>query len=401
MRYNPRFIPLTLLAALALALSAIAAGCGGDDDDDEAAAPPPVATEPGEEPTDDGDAAPCDGTIGVIFPITGDAASIGAEQLSWSQFAISRYNQENGTTYQLEEGDSQLDPAQASTIAQRYADNDSILAVVGPAGSQEVEAAGPVLTRANLAIIAPSATRASLTKSGDFPTFFRVIPNDDDQGPTIASFIEEELEADEVFIIDDQTSYSTGLADTAAEALEGAGITVRRDSVSQDQTDFSALVGRVGQAGVVFLPWQLAARAQVFGQQLAEQGSEAVIFGSDGLFAEDFSIEGAYVASFAPDIRGIEGQEDLVQGYEAEFGDFTSTFGPPAYAATWVAADAITRACDNGEVSREDVVEAVGETDWSDSILGQDIRFNDEGDVEDARFFIFQVQGPGEYELID
>jgi branched-chain amino acid transport system substrate-binding protein len=401
MRNNPRFIRLTLLAALVLALSAIAAGCGGDDDDEDAAAPPP-ATEPGngEEPADD-DGAQCDGTIGVIFPITGDAASIGAEQLSWAQFAVSRYNEENGTNYQLEEGDSQLDPAQASTVSQRYADNDAILAVVGPAGSQEVEAAGPVLTRANLAIIAPSATRASLTKSGDFPTFFRVIPNDDDQGPTIASFIQEELEADEVFIIDDQTSYSTGLADTAAGALEEAGITVRRDSVSQDQQDFSALVGRVGEAGVVFLPWQLAARAQVFGQQLREQGSEAVIFGSDGLFAEDFSIEGAYVASFAPDIRGVEGQEELVEAYEAEHGEFTSTFGPPAYAATWVAADAITRACENGEVQREDVVEAIRDTDWQDSILGQDISFNDEGDVEGARFFIFQVQGPGEYELVD
>jgi branched-chain amino acid transport system substrate-binding protein len=399
MRNTPRFIRLTLLAALVLALSAVAAGCGGDDDDDDVAAPPPVATED-EEPTN-GEAAPCDATVGVIFPITGDAASIGEEQLSWAQFALSRYNEENGTNYQLEEGDSQLDPAQASTLAQRFVDNDSIMGVVGPAGSQEVEAAGPVFTRANMAIVAPSATRASLTKSGDFPTFFRVIPNDDDQGPTIASFIQDELEADEVFIIDDQTSYSTGLADTAAGALEDGGVTVRRDSVSQDQTDFSALVGRVGDAGVVFLPWQLAARAQVFGQQMAEQGIEAVIFGSDGLFAEDFSIEGAYVASFAPDVRGVDGQEELVEAYEAEHGDFTSTFGPPAFAATWVVADAVTRACDNGEVTREDVVEAIGETDWQDSILGQDIRFNDEGDVEDARFFIFQVQGPGEYELVD
>jgi branched-chain amino acid transport system substrate-binding protein len=394
MRTTPRFIRLTLLAALVLALSAVAAGCGGDDGDE--AAPPPAAPE---EPAPE--AEQCDATIGVIFPITGDAASIGAEQLSWAQFALSRFNQESGTNYQLEEGDSQLDPAQASTVGQRFVDNSGIMAVVGPAGSQEVEAVGPIFTRANLAMVAPSATRASLTKSGDFPTFFRVIPNDDDQGPTVADFIAEELQAQEVFIIDDQTSYSTGLADTAQEALDGQGVTVRRDSVSQEQTDFSALVGRIGDADVVFLPWQLAARAQVFGQQQREQGNEAVLFGSDGLFAEDFAIEGAYVSSFAPDIRGVEGQEDIVAGYEAEHGDFTTTFGPPAYAATWVAADAITAACQDGQVTREDVVEQIGQTNWEDSILGRPLRFDDQGDVEDARFYIFQVRGPADWELVD
>jgi branched-chain amino acid transport system substrate-binding protein len=386
----------TLLGlVLVLGLSLLAAGCGGDDDESADGGTTAATTEDG------GSAAECNGSVGVMAPITGDAASIGTEQLNFTKFAVSQYNEDNGTSFELVEGDTQLDPAQASTVAQRFVSDDSILAVVGPAGSQEVEAVGPIFTRENLGFISGSATRTSLTMSGDFPTFSRVVPNDDAQGPTIGEYITEQLDADSVFVIDDQTSYSTGLADSATESLEGAGATVSRESVSQDQNDFSALVSNVGDADVVFLPWQLANKAQVFAQQLAEQGSEAVIFGSDGLFSGDFTQEGSYVSSFAPDIKGIDSSADLVEAYEAEYGEFTSTFGPPMYAATQAALAAISAACEDGEPTREAVAEKIRETDQQDSILGDPVSFDDNGDVEGARFYIFRVLGGGEYEPAD
>jgi branched-chain amino acid transport system substrate-binding protein len=379
---------LALLLALVLGLAALAAGCG-DDDDDEAA---PTATAPA--------AADCTGSVGVMAPITGDAASIGVEQLNFAKYALQRYNEENDTTFEVVEGDTQLDPAQASTVAQRFVSDDAILAVVGPAGSQEIEAVGPLFTRADLGFVSPSATRTDLT-SGKYPTFARVVPNDDAQGPTIGTFVAEELDAQEVFIIDDQTSYSTGLADSATAALEEADVTVRRDSVSQDASDFSALVSAVGDADVVFLPWQLAAKAQVFAEQLEEQGGDAVIFGSDGLFSADFTQEGSYVSSFAPDIKGIESSAELVTGYEEEFGEFTSTFGPPSFAAMTVVLEAIGRACEEGEPSREAVSEQIDQTSTDESILGEGITFDENGDVEGAEFFIFRVTGPGTYELVE
>ena len=390
---RPRFTRLALAFTLLLALAVIAAGCGGDDD--EEAAPPPPAAENGAA------AADCTGSVGVMAPITGDAASIGQEQLNFARYAVQVYNEENGTSFEVVEGDTQLDPAQASTVAQQMVSNDQVLAVVGPAGSQEVDAVGPLFTRENMGFVSPSATATNLTTSGNYPTFARVVPNDDAQGPTIGSFIAENLDAQEVFVIDDQSSYSTGLADSATAALEDAGVTVRRESVSQDASDFSALVSQVGDADVVFLPWQLAAKAQVFAEQLTEQGSDAVIFGSDGLFSEDFTHEGSYVSSFAPDIRAIETSADLVAGYEEEFGEFSSTFGPPSFAAMRVVLDAITRACEEGEPTREAVAEQIDQTSTDESILGEGITFDENGDVEGARFFIFQVQGPGEYELVE
>ncbi len=309
------------LFALVLALSVLVAGCGGDD---ESASGTTEAATTGDGGDGGGD---CSGAIGIMAPITGDAGSIGTEQLNFAKFAVDRFNEENGTDFTLVEGDTQLDPAQASTVGTRFGSDDDILAIVGPAGSQEVEAVGPIFQREGLAFISGSATATSLT-DGRFETFSRVVPNDDAQAPTIASYITDELDADSVVIIDDQTSYSRPLADGVQENLEDADVTVSRESVNQDQTDFSSLVSGVpDDADVVVLPWQIAANAQIFGQQLKEQGKDAVIVGSDGLFSpSDFTIDGSFVSSFAPDITNIEESTELAEAFEPS----TATSAPSA-----------------------------------------------------------------------
>ena len=384
-----------LLLVLVLALALLAAGCGGDDDEAGDA-----TTETADTDTGGGAAADCSGDIGVMAPITGDAGSIGTEQLNWAKFAVDSFNDENGTDFTLVEGDTQLDPAQASTVGQRFASDDDILAVVGPAGSQEIEAVGPIFTGEDLVFVSPSATATSLT-DGRFESFFRVVPNDDAQAPTAAAFIADELDAANVVIIDDQTSYSRPLADGVQEALEEADVDVSRESVNQDTTDFSSLVSGIGDdVDVVFLPWQIAANAQIFGQQLKEQGKDAVIFGSDGLFSpDDFTIDGSYVSSFAPDITSIEESADLVEAYTAEYGDF-GTFGPPTYAAANVILTAMNDLCGEGEeLTREAIVEQVGETSIDESILGGSLAFDENGDPEGAEFYIFTIEG-GEYTLV-
>jgi branched-chain amino acid transport system substrate-binding protein len=150
----------------------------------------------------------------------------------------------------------------------------------------------------------------------------------------------------------------------------------------------------------VFLPWQIASNAQLFGKQMAEQGKEATLFGSDGLFSpDDFSIDGAYVSSFAPDIKSIPEDKEIADAFEKQYGEF-GTFGPPTYAAATVVATAIKAACDGGEATREKVTDQVRKTNLPTSILGQPIKFTDKGDLEGAKFFIFQVKDKT-FELVE
>ncbi len=340
--------------------------------------------------------AACSAKIGFMGPFTGDAASIGQEQLNWGKLGIDDFNAKNGTTFSVVETDTQLDPAQATTGAQKLISDTDVVAVLGPAGSQEVEAIGPAMTTAGLVYVSPSATRTSLTVDGKMPTFARVVPNDAAQGPTDANFISKTLGAKKVLIVDDQTSYSTGLADSATATWKTLGVEVVRESIAQKSTDFSSLVAKVtDDVDVVFLPWQIAANGQQFGTQLVEQGKKAVVVGSDGLDSpKDFSLEGAYVSSFAPDVRAVPAAADVVAAYQKAHDDTFSTFGPPVYVAAQLIATGIQATCKDGKPgTRADVTTAVKASKLDDTILGGPVALDPAGDVVGAKFFLFKITG--------
>jgi branched-chain amino acid transport system substrate-binding protein len=391
---------------LALALVAAACGDDGGGDTTTTAADGATTTE-GETPTTEGETTTtagepmaCEATVGFMGPVTGPVAFIGEVQLNWFNYALDTFNAEMSYSFQSVEGDNQFDTAQSATLAQQFLDNTAMVAAVGPAGSDQVDAAGAVYEAGdpNFTFISPSSTRSGIT--AQYTGMFRTVPTDDDQGPTTADFLVAQG-AENVFMVDDQSSYSTGLADSVEENLTAANVTVTRESVAQDVTDFSALVGTIpDDTNFVYLPWQVAANGQIFANQMAEQGKEAVIFGSDGMDSEDFTEAGSYIAAFAPDIAAIEGSQSILEGYLAEYDD-TNTFGPPVYAAALVIFEAIARVCEAGEVpDRANVQAEVRNTDQAETILGSPISFNEDGDLVEGTFFIFQIQEDGSKTLV-
>jgi branched-chain amino acid transport system substrate-binding protein len=343
----------------------------------------------------------CNASVGFEGPITGPVAMLGAEQLHFAQLAASQDNTANATNITIVQGDTQLQPAQATTVTQQFVANSKILAVVGPAGSQEVEAVGPLFGRAGIPFISGSATNAALT-SGKAPTFFRVVSKDSVQGPQDAHYIVSTLHPKSLMIVDDQEAYSTGLVSAMTPIFKSAGISVDHESVSQKTTDFSSLVSKVTpQTSVIVLPWQVAANAQQLGRNLAEQHKNAVIFGTDGLFSPGtFTINGAYVSSFGPDIRAIPADASIVTAANAKSPGF-GTFGPPVFAAQHVIDEAISSVCKGGQSpSRSNVLAAIKQTNEPTSILGQPIKFDAHGDLVSGKFFLFKINAKGKYTLI-
>ena len=124
----------------------------------------------------------CVASVGFEGPITGPVAPLGTEQLHFAQLAVLTDNLANKTRIKLVQGDTQLQPAQATTVTQQFISNSGIVAVVGPAGSQEVEAVGGPMDRAGMGFITGSATAVALT-TGKYPTFFRVVSEGQRAGP--------------------------------------------------------------------------------------------------------------------------------------------------------------------------------------------------------------------------
>jgi branched-chain amino acid transport system substrate-binding protein len=338
-------------------------------------------------------------SVGLAAPITGPAASLGTPQKSWARFFVTRWNatHKKGYKIKLVEGDTQLpNAAEAIKVANTFASNSAIVGVAGPAGSQEVQDSTSAYKSGGLGFVSGSATRTSLTDGSRAGYFFRVVPTDADQGASVAAYIRNTIKANRVHIIDDQEAYSQGLADEVENRLKAAGVNVTRDSVDQKATSFAGQISKIGNdVRLVYIPWQLSAQAQAFGQQLRAAGKTATLFGSDGLFdPSTFKIAGSYI-SFFP----ISAKSPIVTAYKRSHNGVPDFFGAPTYEAVHVVAQAIQNACKDKKVTRAEVRAQLYKVKFSAkaTVLGIPISFNKNGDVVRRKFGIYRIGANGDY----
>ena len=346
-------------------------------------------------------AGPVEIKIAFFGPLTGAAASLGQEQLAFARLAVADFNKANDGKFKatMAEEDTDISPDKALPVCQKDSDDKSILGVVGPAGSGQVEACAKIFEDAGLTHVSSSATRPSLATAGN-KTFFRVVPNDDAQGPTDGNYIADKIGSKTVFVMDDQSSYGVGLADTVQKTLDGKGVKTSRASVTQQDNDFSALVTNIkgANAELVFFGGQVTSQGALLAKQLKEQGLDIPVFGGDGFFVvKDYitdaggATEGSYASVFAPDIHSIPAAADVVKAADAAYPGWGS-FGPPTYVATMVVLEAAMRASAGGNFTRAGILAEVGKTNMASSILGIPIKFDANGEVQGASFFISQVK---------
>jgi branched-chain amino acid transport system substrate-binding protein len=354
-------------------------------------------------------AASCTASIAVEAPYaTGPATQLGLEQLHFAEFAVAADNKALKINVSLGKNDTGLNPALATTRTNAIIASSAV-AAIGPAGSQEVEAVGPLYAKAGMAFISGSATNSTLTTSGANSTFFRVVAPDSVQGPQDANYIVKKLQPKAVLIIDDEEAYSTGLVSVMTPILQAAGIQVNHQSYNGNdtgatlQSDMSSLVTSQLNPSetVVILPWQSAANAQLFGTTMQQQGKNATLFGTDGTDSPgQFIIPGTYVSNFGPDISGSKSPLDkaIVKGV-AKYGPY-GAFGLPTYEATDVVMRAIAAVCKAGKKpSRANVLAAIRKTNIpaAQNPLGLTIAFKADGDLKNGIFYLFHINAKGTY----
>jgi branched-chain amino acid transport system substrate-binding protein len=393
-------VRLTLVAVALTAL--VAAGCGSSSKTSSSAAASASSGSSGKS---------CKATIAIEGPFTGPVAQVGLEQLHFAQLAVADFNKQNGTDVTLAQDDTQLTPSLATQKTQSIIATNAV-AAVGPAGSQEVEAVGPLFGRAGMAFVSGSATLPALTTDGKNPTFLRVVPNDDVQGPQDANYTINHLHPKAVLIIDDDEAYSQGLVKTIVPILQKAGIKVNHQTINGTDTGAtlaSAINSLVTSQltpneTVTMLPWQAAANAQQFGLEAQKQHKTTILFGTDGTNSPtQFKIVGTYVSAFGPDISQSNNTMDkqIVAGV-AKYGPY-GPFGVPTYAATQVEMQAIAAVCKSGQTpSRSNVLAQIRKTDIPAAAnpLGFLIAFQKDGDIVGPPGYLFKIENGSKYVAI-
>jgi branched-chain amino acid transport system substrate-binding protein len=350
----------------------------------------------------------CKASIAVEAPITGPVAQLGGYQLAFAQLAVANDNAANHTDVTLAQDDTQLTPSMAVSKAQAIVASSAV-GVVGPAGSQEVEAVGPIFGKAGIAFVSGSATLPTLTTDGKNPTFFRVVPDDNVQGPQDANYVVNHLHPKAVLLIDDDEAYSQGLVKVITPVLQKAGIKVNHQTLNG--TDTGATLANAIQSlvtsqlnsseTVTMLPWQTATNAQMFGLDAQKAGKKTILFGTDGTNSpSQFKIPGTYVSTFGPDIQSNTSSLDksIVSGV-AKYGPY-GAFGLPSYEAADVLMKAITSVCQSGGTpSRSSVDAALKKTNIAATAnpLGIPIAFQPNGDLAGSYGYLFKINSKGKY----
>jgi len=342
--------------------------------------------------------------VGNAGAFTGDAAAPCMEIYNSAQIAIDEWNEKGGIKgVKIEQvmGDDAMDPAQGVNVANKFVADNLIYGVVGPPMSHIAQATMKIYGAANLACITTAASKPDLTDQG-FRHFFRVNARNDAHGWNCALFIQKELKAKKVAVLNEKVAYCENIASETIKGLKKLGITdILQDTIVAGAKDFSAVLTKVKAYGpeVLFFVATTAPDQAIGVRQAKELGIKAVFFGTEGardkkdfIQASEGAAEGAYVYHFAPDVFAIPAAAGYIKKYEAKYGTI-SGFGPPAYEAMNILLGAINKAASDGKISREEVLKAVAATKGHKGILGFPVTFDKKGDLEGGATYFFKVAG--------
>lgn len=387
-----RLTPIRVLAVTLAALALVA--CGKKEE------PPPAAktAAPAAAP------APKEVTvrIGLASPLTGPQAHIGNDIKNGAQLAVEDVNAKGleiggaKVKFELVAEDDEANPTKAATVAQKLADS-KVAAVVGHFNSGASIPASKVYSDAGIPQISPSSTNPKYTQQG-FKTTFRVVANDDQQGPVNAQFAVNTLKVKRIAVIDDSTAYGQGLADTfeaKAKAL-GAEIVAREHTTDKD-TDFKAILTKIkGKGPELIFFGGIDPQAGPMKKQMKELGIDAKFLGGDGWQTPNFiKLAGDAAEGSMASIPGLPkdkmpGGSEFLQRYKQKFGVEVELFAPMAYDAVMVFADAMKRA---GSTDPAKFLPEVGKTSMN-GVIGP-IAFDERGDLKDGPITIYVVKGGG------
>lgn len=301
--------------------------------------------------------------IASVSPLSGGSANAGTDNLNGATMAVEEINANGGIevagkkyTLELVAEDDAADPKQGTTVAQKIADDKSIVAVVGHYNSGVTMAANPIYARANLVAITPDATnpdvigKAPKTDSG-ITSMYRMVAHDGMRGPAMAVFAQGRGYK-KMAVFDDATAFGKGAADQVENKSKELGIEIAtRESLTDKTTDFKTVLTKAKSSGVDSIMWGgLDDTAATLVKQARELGLTAALFSPDACTDNYMKLAGKAAEGTVCSVSGIPLSEmkagaDFKKRYEKRFaGQTVQAYSPYAYDAVYVVAEAIKKA---------------------------------------------------------
>ncbi len=393
-------IALVVLGLLVAALALVAAGCGGG------------------------------GGGGETLKIVSDLPLQGSDRVQTEQmvraikFVLEQADNKAGDyTIEYESFDDSTaaagkwDEAKCAENARTYADDDSIVGVIGTYNSGCAAIIIPVLNEVSVAMNSPANTYAGLTHSAPgteagepgkyYPTgtrnYARVVASDDNQGRVGADWMKGQLGVTKVFILDDKELYGKGVADAFEDAAKTVGIqVVGHEGWDKDAPNYTALMTKIKSTGADGI--YIGGISTNNGGQLVKDKVEVVgdnetvkLVMADGFVLSSLfdeagadNVNGGYGTAPTQPPENLTGAgKEFIRAFQEKEGPNTNIEVYTIYAAA--AAQVLLDAISRSDGSREDIVAKLYETDLPDTVVGP-FRFDPNGDPAAGTESIYKAE---------
>jgi branched-chain amino acid transport system substrate-binding protein len=282
--------------------------------------------------------------IGVAGSHSGDLASYGLPTVRAAELVVENINAKgglNGAPVELLIEDDACKPEIATNTAMKLV-SAGVKAVIGHICSSATKAAMPIYDESNVIVISPSATDSDLTKSGDYPTFYRTIAPNDAQAASIVNFTVGQLQAKKIAIIHDKGDYGKGLSEDARKIIEDGALAtiVLFEGITPGAVDYSAVVQKIKRTradAVIFGGYHPEASKIV--TQMRKKRMKTQFISDDGVKDATFikvggkHVEGVY-ASGPADVSANPITRQYRAAYIKKYGAEPGPFFDNAVAAT-------------------------------------------------------------------
>lgn len=281
--------------------------------------------------------------VAVVGPMSGDVSGFGTEIRRGAELAVKQQAaafKALGHELVLVPYDDQGTATVGAQLAKTILADQSILGVVGAFNSSVSRVLAQAFAPARLAIISPGSTNDLLTDNG-WTHFSRVVAPDGAQGVAAANYIADELKAESVFVISDNTAYGNGLSKILMGTLKTRKVAVPAYVGVSTPAQIADVVKKVKASGVpvVYFGGTYDVGAELV-KALRAAGVTATFMGGDGLdsnkFLQQTGIAGAgviYTTVFGPASSFTNGLE-FTNRYQAAYKARPEGLAVYAYDAT-------------------------------------------------------------------
>ena len=159
--------------------------------------------------------------IGILTPLTGDAAVWGVEVKNGAEIAYDEIKNAkiDGRKIELIYEDDQCDATTGVNAIQKLINVDKVKITGGTVCSSVVLAAAKILEDNKVIHLSAGASNPAITNAGDY--IFRIWPSDSFEGKKIAEFAVDDLKIKSVGILYINNEYGVGLKEAFTKAFNG------------------------------------------------------------------------------------------------------------------------------------------------------------------------------------